>query len=211
MRNQSAVKDVLELFDEHDRPVTEVHDTETTEESGTETAPANPPEPGDLGAPRRWPDRWRDGIGALVLIVALGLAAMFGWQLSQRRTIDSASSAALAVARNYAVILTSVDYQNLDQNFTEVLDGATGAFKDMYSQSAAQLRQVLIDNKAVSHGTVIDAAVKSATKNRVEVLIFIDQSITNSVNPAPRIDRSRVAIAMEHADSRWLAAQVDIR
>ena len=46
-----------------------------------------------------------------------------------------------------------------------------------------QLRQVLIDNKAMGKGIVIDSAIKSATKTKFEVLLFIDQSITNAVNP----------------------------
>jgi Mce-associated membrane protein len=107
--------------------------------------------------------------------------------------------------------LTSIDTNNVDQNFTQVLDGATGEFKDMYSQSASQLRQVLIDNKAISKGIVVDSAIKSATKAKVEVLLFIDQSISNVVNPQLRIDRSRVAITMELIDNRWLASKVDLK
>ena len=76
---------------------------------------------------------------------------------------------------------------------------------------AAQLRQVLIDNKAMSKGTVVDAAIKSATTTKVDVLLFIDQSISNVVNPQPRIDRSRVAMTMELVDNRWLASKVDIK
>jgi Mce-associated membrane protein len=81
----------------------------------------------------------------------------------------------------------------------------------MYSQSATQLRQVLIDNKAVSHGTVVDAALKSMTKTKVEVLLFVDQSITNAVNPEPRIDRNRVEMTMELVDNRWLASKLEIQ
>jgi Mce-associated membrane protein len=81
----------------------------------------------------------------------------------------------------------------------------------MYSQSASQLRQVLIDNKAISKGIVVDSAIKSATKTKVEVLLFIDQSISNIVNPQPRIDRSRVAITMELIDNHWLASKVDLK
>ena len=49
----------------------------------------------------------------------------------------------------YAQVLTSIDANNVDQNFAQVLDGATGEFKDMYSKSSDQLRQLLIDNKAI--------------------------------------------------------------
>jgi Mce-associated membrane protein len=148
---------------------------------------------------------------ALVFVAALAATAYLGWQLKQRNDTAAAGRAALAVAQSYAVTLTSVDTNTIDQNFNQVLNGATGEFKDMYSQSAAQLRQVLIDNKAMSKGTVVDAAIKSATKTKVEVLLFIDQSISNVVNPQPRIDRSRVAMTMELVDNHWLASKVDIK
>jgi Mce-associated membrane protein len=147
----------------------------------------------------------------IVFVAALGLSAFLGWQLKQQHDTAAAGGAALAAARSYAVTLTSVDAKNIDQNFAQVLDGATGEFKDMYSQSATQLRQVLIDNKAVSHGTVVDAAVKSTTKTKVEVLLFVDQSISNVVNPEPRIDRNRVEMTMELIDKRWLASKIDIQ
>jgi Mce-associated membrane protein len=160
---------------------------------------------------RRWLRRVIVGVGVGLSVTALALAGFFGWQLKQDRDTAAAARAALEVARNYAVTLTSVDDGKVDENFAQVLDGATGEFRDMYSQSAAQLRQLLIDNKAVSHGTVVDAAIKSATKDKVEVLIFVDQSISNNTNPEPRIDRSRVAITMERIDDRWLASKVDIK
>jgi Mce-associated membrane protein len=160
---------------------------------------------------RRWLRRCLAAAAVVVFVAAVGLAAFFGWQLKQQDDTAAAGRAALNVATSYAVTLTSIDNQKIDENFTQVLDGATGEFKDMYSQSAAQLRQLLIDNKAVSHGTVVDSAIKSATKDKVEVLIFIDQSISNSVNTEPRIDRTRIAMTMERIDNRWLASKVDIK
>lgn len=150
-------------------------------------------------------------VAGILFVAALGLSAFLGWQLKQQHDTAAAGRAALAVARSYAVTLTSVDTKDIDQNFAQVLDGATGEFKDMYSQSATQLRQVLIDNKAVSHGTVVDAAIKSTTKTKVEVLLFVDQSISNVVNPEPRIDRNRVEMTMELIDNRWLASKLDIQ
>ncbi|MDT5386682.1 MAG: Mce-associated rane protein [Mycobacterium sp.] len=149
--------------------------------------------------------------GGILFVAALGLSGFLGWQLKQQHDTAAAGDAALAVARSYAVTLTSVDTKDIDQNFAQVLDGATGEFKDLYSQSATQLRQVLIDNKAVSHGTVVDAALKSTTKTKVEVLLFVDQSITNAVNPEPRIDRNRVEMTMELVDNRWLASKLEIQ
>ncbi|WP_319457098.1 MULTISPECIES: DUF3329 domain-containing protein [unclassified Mycobacterium] len=160
---------------------------------------------------RRWLRRVLAAVVGLVFVAALGLSGFLGWQVKQQHDVAAAGHAALAVAQSYAVTLTSIDPNGIDKNFTDVLNGATGEFKDMYSESAAQLRQLLIDNKATSKGTVVDSAIKSGSKTKVEILLFIDQSIINSVNPEPRIDRSRVAITMELVDNRWLASKVDIK
>ena len=147
----------------------------------------------------------------LVFVAALGSSGYFGWQDKQQKDIDSASRAALSSAQRFAVTLTSIDTHSVDQNFTKVVDDSTGEFKDMYSQSASQLRQVLIDNKAMSKGTIIDSAVKSASKTKVDVVLFVDQWITNVASPQPRLDRSRVAMTMELIDGKWLASKVELK
>ncbi|MFC3964102.1 DUF3329 domain-containing protein [Nocardia jiangsuensis] len=147
-------------------------------------------------------------IVAAVAVAALVAVVILAWQLQQQRDVDSASAAALDAARAYGTTLTSVDSNNLDQGFAAVLDGSTGEFKDMYSRSSGQLRQLLVDNKATGQGTVLDAAVKSATDTEVEVLLFIDQTVTNAAAQDPRVDRSRVAMTMQLVDGRRLASRV---
>ncbi len=150
-------------------------------------------------------------IVAVLAIVALCAAGGYGgWKLYENHAIDQAEQQAVATAKDYAVTLTSIDSGSIDQNFTDVLGGATGEFKDMYSRSSNQLKQMLVDNKATSKGVVIDAGVKSATTDRVVVMLFVDQSITNSASPEPRVDRSRVLMTMEKVDGRWLASKVDL-
>jgi Mce-associated membrane protein len=160
---------------------------------------------------QRWLRHTLTTLAGTIVVAILALSGFLAWQLKQDNDIAAASRAALAAAQSYAVVLTSIDANNVDQNFTQVLDGSTGEFKDVYSQSASQLRQVLIENKAMSRGIVVDSAIKSATKTKVTVLLFVDQSVTNTVNPQPRIDRSRVVITMELVDNRWLASKVDLK
>ncbi|WP_054814998.1 hypothetical protein [Nocardia arizonensis] len=145
---------------------------------------------------------------ALVAVAGVVSSTVLGWQLKQERDVRAASEAALAAARNYGVTLTSVDVNNLDRDFAAIMDGATGEFKDMYGRSSSSLRQLLVDNKATGKGTVLDAGVKSATETEVEVILFIDQTITNSASADPRVDRSRVSMTMKLVDGRWLASRV---
>jgi Mce-associated membrane protein len=160
---------------------------------------------------KRWPRYTLTAVVILIFVAALGSSGYFGWQYKQQRDIDSAGRAALSTAERFAVALTSIDTNGVDQNFAQVVDGSTGEFKDMYSQSASQLRQVLIDNKAMSRGTIIDSAVKSGSRTKVDVVLFVDQWITNVASPQPRLDRSRVAMTMELVDGRWLASTVELK
>lgn len=191
-------------------PATDDTATDDTapDESATDETATNEPQPVDAdAAPNSTRRRW-----IAVAVLALGVigAAYEGWLLFAHHQREVAATQALDAAQKYTAVLTGVDPAAIDKNFAEVLDGATGEFKDMYAASSEQLRQLLIDNKAAAHGTVVEAAVKSAAKNRVEVLLFVDQSVSNKASPQPRIDRSRIVMTMEKVDGRWLAAKVDM-
>ncbi|WP_373140429.1 tetratricopeptide repeat protein [Mycobacterium marinum] len=159
---------------------------------------------------RSWVRYLRRGAMPLLLAGALALSALLGWQQWQQHQVKLAGQQAQQAAVAYAQVLTSIDSNNVDQNFRQVLDGATGEFKDMYTQSSIQLRQLLIDNKASAHGVVVDSAVASETVNKVVVLVFVDQTVTNMAVPDPRIDRSRIKMTMEKVDGRWLASKVQL-
>ncbi|MCZ4551385.1 hypothetical protein [Gordonia rubripertincta] len=193
-------------------PVAKEPDAEVAE--AISTVAENDDESTDPPAKRWWAGTRARRTAVLLLVVvavaAIATAAVLGWKLQQRNAVDAAADQAEQAARNYAVALTSVSSDNLDQNFADVLGGATGEFKDMYSQSSGQLRQLLVDNKATAEGTVIDSGIKSASTSKVEVLLFVDQTVTNTATPDPRVDRSRVVMTMEKIDGRWLAAKVDL-
>jgi len=167
------------------------------------------PDPVESSAP--WTRRTRAAaLLAALLIAALAYSGYASWRLHQVDARAAAAQSALAAAKDYAIALTTLDTADIDGNYARALDGATGGFKEAYSLGAKQLRQILIDNKASGKGVVIDAAVKSATTKQVEVLLFVDQSITNAVRSQPRIDRNRIQMTMERVDGQWLASQVDL-
>lgn len=159
----------------------------------------------------------RPGGRRWVLPVAVGASAallastgFLGWQVWQQRQIQQASQEAQRAAVSYAQVLTSIDSDKVDENFKEVIDGATGEFKDMYSQSSTELRQLLIENKATAHGVVVESAVQEASKNKAVVLLFVDQSVSNTKLPDPRIDRSRMKMTLEKVDGAWRASKVEL-
>jgi len=157
-----------------------------------------------------WRRRVLVGVVVAVFIAALALSGFLGWKVWQADRLSQASKQAQDAAVSYAQILTSIDSNKVDENFNQVLAGATGEFKDMYSQSSMQLRQLLIDNKASAHGVVVESAVQSAGMDKVVVLLFVDQSVSNTTVPDPRIDRSRIKMTMEKVDGQWRASKVEL-
>ena len=159
---------------------------------------------------RPWRRYLRRGALPVLLIASVAVSGLLGWMQWQQHELDHAGEQARQAAIAYAGVLTSIDANNVDQNFRQVLDGATGEFKDMYTQSSVQLRQLLIENKATAHGVVVDSAIQTQSEKRVVVLLFIDQTVTNMAVPDPRIDRSRIKVTMENVDGRWRASKVQL-
>ncbi|WP_407664658.1 YfgM family protein [Mycolicibacterium litorale] len=181
---------------------------EAGDESETAAAPENETVDEEPSRPRR--RRALAIVAAVLILGGFATSGYLGWRLWQDHQITLAGEEAKAAAVQYAQILTSIDSDKVDENFDQVLDGATGEFKDMYSQSSMQLRQLLIDNKASAHGVVVDSAIQSASEHTVVVLLFVDQSVSNSAVPDPRIDRSRIKMTMQDVDGRWRASKVEL-
>ena len=180
-------------------------ETVVDDESGVDDEPEDPKGQGHTKG--QSPIRW---IAAVVLFAISAVAGVEGWLLFQHHQKDVAAAQALEAAKTFTLTLTTIDPNAVGTNITDVLDGSTGEFKNLYQQSSAQLRQVLVDNKATANGMVVEAAVKSATKDKVEVVLFVDQAVSNATSPEPQLDRSRVVMTMEKVDGRWLASKVDL-
>lgn len=161
-------------------------------------------------AKRPWRRYLRRSVLPALLVAALAVSGFLGWRQWQDHQLKVAGEQAQQAAIAYAQVLTSIDSNKVDENFKQVLDGATGEFKDMYTQSSVKLRQLLIDNKATAHGVVVDSAIQSESTDRVVVLLFIDQTVTNTAAPDPRVDRSRIKMTMEKVDGRWRASKVQL-
>lgn len=100
-----------------------------------------------LGRASRSVMRWVGAVITLVVLAGLGLG---GWALFQDHQKEVAAGQALVAAQNYMANLTSIDSNLFDDRSGDLLDGATGEFKDAYSRSNNQLRQLLIDNRAAA-------------------------------------------------------------
>lgn len=188
----------------------QAEDEEAEDEQDEEAGLLKRKSPRAQRAKRPWRQYLRRSALPALLVASLAVSGYFGWRQWQDHQVTAAGEQAQQAAIAYAQVLTSIDSNKVDDNFKQVLDGATGEFKDMYTQSSVKLRQLLIDNKATAHGVVVDSAIQSESTDRVVVLLFIDQTVTNTAAPDPRIDRSRIKMTMEKVDGRWRASKVQL-
>lgn len=147
---------------------------------------------------------------SIALVAALVLA---GWLFQQKRQDDAVAAArteATAQARTAAVALTSYDHKTLRKDFDAVRDLATDPFASQFDKASQRLTAVLEKYQGTAHGKVVRAAVSSADTDRVEVLLFVDQTVTSSLQQQPRVDRNRIAMTMVRTRDGWRVSEAEL-
>ena len=156
-------------------------------------------------------------LAALLVLVAAG-GTYFGMRyraadvaLRSEQVLDAARTAALVAGARYAVDLSSYDYRDLDKGFAAISANSTDAFAQQYQRFSGGLRGALISQKSVATGTVLAEAVQSASPTRVTLLVFVDQTISNTSTATPQVDHNRMALTLLNVAGSWKIDQVQLR
>lgn len=155
-------------------------------------------------------------VALLVLVAAAG--TYFGLRyrsandaLNAEHALDSARSAALNAGARYAVDLSSYDYRNLDKSFAAITANSTGAFAQQYQRFSSGLRGALVSEKSVATGKVLNEAVESADPTRVTLLVFVDQTISNTSTSTPQVNHNRMELTLLDVAGKWQIDQVQLQ
>ena len=171
-------------------------------------APAETPPDVPTGAGRLWP-----AMTALLLVIALGAGALAVTQhdrASERASRAADEQAALATARSVATTLDTYDYQDLDKSFDQVLASATDPFRSQYSSTTTQLKELLVRFRATATGKVVAAGVAGHVGSSVTVMLFVDQTVSNTSAAEPRLDRNRLQLVLRKVHGRWLVSEAQL-
>ncbi|HJP78132.1 MAG TPA: hypothetical protein VJ914_27915 [Pseudonocardiaceae bacterium] len=152
----------------------------------------------------------------LVLVAAAGVYVGLryrsaGQALAAEQAADAARTAALDAGAKYAVALSSYDYRDLDQSFAAIAADATPTFAQQYRQFSAGLKSALVSAKSVASGKVLGEAVASANPSRVTLLVFVDQTISNTSTATPQVNHNRMELTLLDVSGQWKIDQVQLR
>ncbi|MBB3664853.1 Mce-associated membrane protein [Prauserella sediminis] len=149
-------------------------------------------------------------LAAVLVLAVLGGLGVAASAFFAQRAEQQARTEALAAAERYAVDLSSYDHEDLDGNFRTVQSNATGQFGQQYRQVSENLTTLLKQHKATSEGNVVRAGIAEAGADRAVVLLFVDQTISNTNTDQPRVDRNRMEMTLVRHEDRWLVDKVTL-
>jgi Mce-associated membrane protein len=145
-----------------------------------------------------------------LLVAAVVAGGLLGRHWYDQQQLAQARSEALAAARQTCVNFVSISSSTVDADLARIVDGATGQFKDEFTQDTAQVKAAVVQNKVDSHGTVLRAGVVSADKHSAVILVAVDATVKNTSAPDGRLSHYRIQVNMarDAASGRWLVAQL---
>lgn len=136
-------------------------------------------------------------IAGLALVVVLaGLTGWLGFRTYQSHQADEQRKLFLQVGRQGALNLTTIDWQQADQDVQRILDSATGKFYDEFEKRAQPFVEVVKQAQSKSVGTIAETGLESESDNGAQVLVAVTVKTSNAGAPeqAPRAWRMRISV-----------------
>lgn len=148
------------------------------------------------------------------LAVALGVGGTaaggyFGWQNHRVGELERSRTEARAAACAYGSVLSTYNATDLDSYFAAVLDRATGAWKQEFESTSADLREVLIQGQVQSTAGTVECAIATSGTDTAEAIVVVDQSIAGvGTQQQPRRGQLSITLSLDKSGDQWLTSKV---
>ncbi|MDT7758788.1 MAG: Mce-associated rane protein [Mycobacterium sp.] len=132
--------------------------------------------------PRRWTSelRWALVAGLVAVLALGGLAGWLGVQAHRTEQAKQTNELYLQVARQGALNLTTIDFQEADTDIQRILDSATGEFYEEFAQRSAPFVEVVKQTQSKTVGTVTEAGLESVDGDKAQAIVAVN--VTTSSN-----------------------------
>ena len=143
------------------------------------------------------------------LVLAAAGVGVLGYNLHEQNLQQQRDQDILAAARQEALNFVSIDYRNFDQDSKNVLAGATGDFKQQFTDETQTLKGLVTTNKAISSGQVLQAGVVTANATNARVLVVADGTVANTAAPSGQVRNYRLQMDLVNQGGTWLTSDIE--
>jgi Mce-associated membrane protein len=135
-------------------------------------------------------------MGLAVVTVLTTLVGWLGFTAYQRHQAAERRELFVAVGRQGALNLTTIDWQHADADVKRVLDSATGTFYDDFAKRQQPFIEVVKKAQATSKGTITEAGLESESGDEAQVLVAVSVKTSNigAAEQEPRAWRMRISV-----------------
>lgn len=149
------------------------------------------------------------GLTAVVVVAAAVVAGIGGYRYWDYRQSEQSRTDAVAAATRTVSAMFSYEFQTVDTELPKTAEDLAPEFKADYLE--------LIDKAIVPGAKEKELTVKattqaggvvSADRAHAVVLLFLNQVTTSKESPQGTTTGSRVRVALDKSDKRWLVASV---
>ncbi|MGV0717540.1 tetratricopeptide repeat protein [Mycolicibacterium sp. XJ662] len=146
------------------------------------------------------------------VVLVLGLGGLVGWlgyQAYEAHQADEQRQLFVQVGRQGALNLTTIDWENAEEDVQRILDSATGTFYDDFQQRSAPFVEVVKQAQSKSEGTITEAGLESVSGDEGQVLVAVTVNTSNAGAPEQQPRSWRMRITVQKIDDEAKVSNVE--
>ncbi len=149
------------------------------------------------------------GLSVLALLLA-GFVGYLAWSLSGLNDDAEARLTGRDVAAADVETILSYDHATFDKGTAEAEKLMTERFRKEYDDTVGLVREDALAKKSVVKAEVVASSVVEADSDRVEALLFVNQTTDAKDLKQPRVDLNRVVVTLvPDGEGGWLVDKLD--
>lgn len=144
----------------------------------------------------------------LALSLAIAGSGLFAWRSAVTDdgiALAKSRDAVLIAATQHITTLNSLDYRDVDAGLKGWAAVTTGTLHDQLVQVDEENRQLLADQKKISVGKVVDAALTSLDDRTATVIAAVEITVTDDAKAGsePTVKRNRFSADLVNVKGTW--------
>lgn len=150
----------------------------------------------------------------LALALVVGVSGGLAWLSAasdEQADLARDRDAALVAAKQNVATLNTLDYRDVGAGIDAWLDVTTGTLHDQFAAVTEEDQKLLADQKKVSTGKVVGAAVLDVDARTARVIASVEVTVADGddLSAEPAVKRNRFSADLEKEGDTWKLASLE--